>query len=60
MFAYLAAVSVSFMVNAYLVPAEVLTLPTALIPATVMATLILIAVVARHVTHRSGEGVRGR
>ncbi len=57
MFAYLAAVSASFMVNAYLVPAEALTLPTALIPAAVMASLILVAVAVRHVTHRSGEGL---
>ncbi len=57
MFAYLAAVSASFMVNAYLVPAEAFTLTTALIPAAVMAFLILVAVAVRHVTHQSGEGL---
>jgi len=59
MFAYLATVSTSFIINAYLVPAEALTLPAALIPALISSSLIIIAVILRHATRkpvRSGSG----
>ncbi len=59
MFTYLAAVSASFIVNAYLVPAESFTLPTALVPAAIAATLVLAAVGVRKAANPpSTEGVR--
>ncbi len=57
MFTYLAAVSASFIVNAYLVPAKAFTPPTALIPAAIATTLIVTAVVVRHVTHQPRQGL---
>ncbi len=63
MFAYLAAVSASFIINAYLVPAEALTLPTTLVPAAIIAALVLAAAVIRHVTggpkQEPSEGLEG-